>query len=205
MRDLLRRTVLAGSITVLLVGLIAVVLTRAVELVRTALASFETVLPFATRFPNLMAVLMLFTLVLITGALLQVQPMRGWVNAGRDVLAERFPILGVVHTIEARVLEGSEERSIKSALADPYDDGALVPAFVMEELADGRYVVFVPTSPRPSQGSVYILPRERVQPLDASFSDVAHLTSRWGVGTKKMLEATRNPASRREITPSATN
>jgi uncharacterized membrane protein len=205
MKGLLGRVLLAGSFTVLLVALAAVVLTRAVELVHAVLASFGTVLPLDTRFPNLFAVLALVVLVFIAGLLLQVQPVRGWVNAGRDLLAERFPILGVVHTLEARVLEGSEERSIRSALADPYDDGALVPAFVMEELADGRYVVFVPTSPRPSHGSVYILPRERVQPLDASFSDVAHLTSRWGVGTKKMLEAKRKSASGQEITSSAAN
>ena len=52
------------------------------------------------------------------------------------------------------------------ALAEIED--ALVPAFIIEEFEDGRYTIFVPSSPSPFTGAVYILGRERVHLIDAS-------------------------------------
>ena len=52
----------------------------------------------------------------------------------------------------------------KPALAEIEE--ALVPAFIIEELEDGRYTVFVASVPTPLAGAVYILNRERVHPLN---------------------------------------
>ena len=44
---------------------------------------------------------------------------------------------------------------LRAALVEPH--GTLVPAFIAEELTDGRYVVFVPTVPSVRRGAVYVL------------------------------------------------
>jgi len=56
----------------------------------------------------------------------------------------------------------------KPALAEIEE--ALVPAFIIEELEDGRFTVFVPSGATPFAGAVYILSRERVHPLDVPFT-----------------------------------
>jgi uncharacterized membrane protein len=68
--------------------------------------------------------------------------------------------------------------------------GGLVLAFIIEELADGRYTVFVPGVPSPVRGSVYVLGRERVRPLDASFAQTIHALSRWGSGVGNLVGPT---------------
>ena len=57
-----------------------------------------------------------------------------------------------------------------SEIGQMSDAYPLVPAFIVEELDDGRYTVFVPSVPTPLAGAVYILERARVHPLDVPFT-----------------------------------
>ncbi len=155
MKSFLRRTVLGGLFVVLPVTLVAIVLARAVAWLRSAFEPFAAVLPFESWFPGMWAVVALVGLSFIAGLLLQVRPVRDRFNAGRDWLTERFPFLGFMRSFEQVLLEGSADKPVKAALAEIEE--ALVPAFVVEELADGRYVVFVPAVPSPFQGALYIL------------------------------------------------
>jgi hypothetical protein len=75
----------------------------------------------------------------------------------------------------------------KPALAEIEE--ALAPAFIIEELEDGRYTVFVPSVPTPFAGAVYILERERVHPLDIPFTQAVKVVSRWGQGSKELAAA----------------
>jgi uncharacterized membrane protein len=64
-----------------------------------------------------------------------------------------------------------------------------VPAFIVEELDDGRFTVFVPSVPTPLAGAVYILAPERVHPIDVPFTQAIKSVSRWGSGSKDLVEA----------------
>ena len=66
---------------------------------------------------------------------------------------------------------------------------ALVPAFIIEEIDDGRFTVFVPSVPTPLAGSIYILTPDRVHPLDVPFTQAIKAISRWGSGSKELLAA----------------
>jgi len=58
---------------------------------------------------------------------------------------------------------------------------ALVPAFLVEEHEDGSFTVFVPSSPTPTVGALYILPKERVHPVNVSFATAIKCVTRWGL------------------------
>ena len=68
---------------------------------------------------------------------------------------------------------------------------ALVPDFIIEELDDGRFTVFVPSVPTPLAGAVYILTRDRVHPVDVPFTDAIKSISRWGSGSRALVAAMR--------------
>ena len=70
-------------------------------------------------------------------------------------------------------------------------EDALVPAFIVEELDDGRFTVFVPSVPTPL-GAVYILRRERVHILEIPFTQAISSISRWGSGSKELVAAMRS-------------
>ena len=68
---------------------------------------------------------------------------------------------------------------------------ALVPAFLVEEHEDGSFTVFVPSSPTPTVGALYILPPERVHPVNVSFAKAVKCLTSWGVGSGELLQAMR--------------
>jgi uncharacterized membrane protein len=192
MKSFLRRTILGGLFVVLPVTLFAIVLARVVSWLRDAFEPFAAVLPFESWFPGMWALVALVGMSCMVGLLLQVRPVRDWVGAGRDWLTERFPFLAFLRGFEEALLEGRGDRPIKPALAEIEE--ALVPAFVVEELADGRYVVFVPAVPSPVQGALYILARERVHLVDATVGQVVRCVSHWGVGSAELVAKMRHPA-----------
>ena len=69
-----------------------------------------------------------------------------------------------------------------------------MPAFIIEELADGRFTVFVPSIPTPLAGAVYVLSRDRVHPLDVPFTQAVQTVSRWGSGAKDLVAAMQKPS-----------
>lgn len=64
-----------------------------------------------------------------------------------------------------------------------------MPAFIVEELDDGRYTIFVPSVPTPLAGAVYVLARERVHPIDVPFTQAVKSVSQWGSGAKDLVAA----------------
>ena len=105
----------------------------------------------------------------------------------------RLPGYALFRSLTQRLVGESDENVWKPALAEIED--ALVPAFIVEELDDGRYTVFVPSVPTPFAGAVYV--RERVHLVDIPFTQALKSISRWGSGSKDLVAAMRkeNPSS----------
>ena len=102
---------------------------------------------------------------------------------------DKLPGYALFRSLTQRLAGESGERAWQPALAEIED--ALVPAFIIEELDDGRYTVFVPSVPTPFAGAVYILGRERVHPVDVPFTQAIKSVSRWGAGSKPLVAAMR--------------
>jgi uncharacterized membrane protein len=70
-------------------------------------------------------------------------------------LFERIPGYALFRSLTQRMAGESQASVWQPALAEIEE--ALVPAFIIEELEDGRFTVFVPSVPTPFAGAVYIL------------------------------------------------
>jgi len=105
-------------------------------------------------------------------------------------LFARFPGYTLFRSLTQQLAGSREEHVWKPALAEIEE--ALVPAFVIEEFEDGRSTVFVPSAPTPLSGSIYILTPDRVHPVDVPFTHAVRALSRWGAGSKELVEAMEN-------------
>jgi uncharacterized membrane protein len=108
-------------------------------------------------------------------------------------LFERIPGYALFRSLTQRMAGKDEEKVWKPALAEIEE--ALVPAFIIEELEDGRFTVFVPSVPTPFAGAVYVLSRERVHPLDVPFTQALQSISRWGSGSKELVAAMKTEST----------
>ena len=107
---------------------------------------------------------------------------------------ERMPGYALFRSLTQRLAGKDDQENVwKPALAEIEE--ALVPAFIIEELEDGRFTVFVPSVPTPFAGAVYILTPERVHPLDVPFTQAIKSISRWGSGSKELVAAMKTESA----------
>ncbi len=99
----------------------------------------------------------------------------------------KIPGYDLIRGFTQRVAGQAQDQAWKPALAEI--EQGLVPAFIIEELGDGRFTVFVPSVPTPLSGAIYILTADRVHPLDISLTHVLRTVSRWGLGAKDLAAA----------------
>jgi hypothetical protein len=104
-----------------------------------------------------------------------------------DSVLQKIPGYGVFRSMTRQMAGDSRESGWKTALAEIED--ALVHAFIVEELDDGRFTVFVPSAPTPLAGAIYILTAERVHPVDVPFTQAVKVLTRWGSGSKELVAA----------------
>jgi uncharacterized membrane protein len=59
---------------------------------------------------------------------------------------------------------------------------------VVEEIADGRLMIYTPLSPLVSVGQLYVVTKDSVKELDASIPDVINCLSKMGLEADKVFQ-----------------
>jgi uncharacterized membrane protein len=182
-------------VTTLMTGVVIVVpVYLGLLLLLKALKSLADLLkPVAALFPawlpgdQLLSLLLVLAICFFVGMAMRTA-------VGRDVekriehsLLEKIPGYSLFRSLTQRLTGETQGTAWKPALAEIEE--ALVPAFIIEEHADGCYTVFVPSVPTPFAGSVYVLPPDRVHALNVSFTQALRTVSRWGLGCKDLVAA----------------
>ncbi|MEH6569174.1 MAG: hypothetical protein V7709_08870 [Halioglobus sp.] len=129
----------------------------------------------------LLGVLAVFAACLFTGLLMTTGPGRKFANFVETGIADKIPLLGLLRNLTMS-LTGTGNSQLKPCEINLYGDGACQFGFLMESLADGRMVVFIPGAPAVTLGQTYIVPAERVKLLEVPMTTVVNTITQWGVG-----------------------
>ena len=160
--------------------------------------------PLAKLFPSWFPAAHILSLLLVASICfligLAVRGRRGHVALEKmeKTLFSKIPGYALIQSLTQRMAGKSADNAWKPALAEIEE--ALVPSFIVEELADGRYTVFVPSVPTPLAGSLFILTPNRVHPLDIPFTEAVQAISRWGSGSKQWVAAMEKGRGTQRIT-----
>jgi uncharacterized membrane protein len=141
---------------------------------------------------RVIALLIVILVCFVAGLLARTGPGLRAKNAIERSIFEHIPGYSLIRGLTARIAGAQEDQTFATALVELED--AFVPAFVVEEHEDGAYTVFVPSAPTPAAGTVYILPKERVHLVDASFMKAARVISKWGEGAHELRAAMKEAA-----------
>ena len=188
-RDLVANTVVGGLFVLLPMYLAVLVLLKGVQSVIGLVRPISAFLPDWMPAKNLLSVLAVLIVCVVVGAAVRTRVGRAVRERMETSLFGRLPGYGLFRSLTQRLAGKSEENVWKPALAEIED--ALVPAFIVEDLDDGRFTVFVPSVPTPFAGAVYILNGDRVHPIDVPFTQAIKSVSRWGSGSKDLVAAMR--------------
>jgi uncharacterized membrane protein len=191
-REFFVNTLVGGLLVVVPVYLAVVLLLKAMQSVAGLVRPVAKLLPPSLPAENLLSLLLVLSLCFLIGLAIRAPTGRAIRERMEKSLFERIPGYALIRSLTQRLAGESGENVWQPALAEIED--ALVPAFIIEEVADGRLTVFVPSIPTPLAGAVYVLSRERVHPLDVPFTQAIQTVSRWGSGAKELVAAMPKPS-----------
>jgi uncharacterized membrane protein len=177
----------SGVLVVLPVYLAVLVLLKGMKSVAGLVRPFAMLLPEWLPAEKFLSLVLVLLVCLVIGIAVRTRAGQALRERAERSLFERVPGYALFRSLTQRLAGEGQENEWKPALAEIED--ALVPAFIIEECADGRLTVFVPSIPTPLAGAVYILGRERVHPLDVPFTQAIRSVSRWGAGSTDLVAA----------------
>jgi uncharacterized membrane protein len=191
-REFVVNTVIGGVFVVVPVYLAILLLLKGTQSAVRLVRPFARLLPEWLPAEGFFSLLLVLLVCFVVGVAVRTRTGRAVRERMEVVFFERLPGYGLLRSLTQRLAGEGDESAWKPALAEIED--ALVPAFIIEELADGRFTVFVPSIPTPLAGAVFIIGRERVHPLDLPFTQAIRSISRWGSGSKELVAAMRDGA-----------
>jgi uncharacterized membrane protein len=188
-REFVINTVVGGVLVLLPIYLAVLLLLKGMQAVVGLVRPLAAVLPEWVPAENVLSLVVLLIVCFIVGLVARTRVGRGIRERMETSFFGRLPGYALFRSLTQRLAGESDENVWKPALVEIED--ALVPAFIIEELDDGRFTVFVPSVPTPLAGAVYILSRERVHPIDIPFTQAIKSISRWGSGSKELVAGMR--------------
>jgi uncharacterized membrane protein len=204
--NFVKMTLIGGLLVILPVYVTALLRAKTVHGLLALLAPVTALIPADTAFRQVAGIALLIAACFVVGLLVRTGPGRRIKNRFEAAVLERLPGYTFLRGLAKRLTGASEEHTLEPALVEIED--ALVPALIVEELDDGSYTVLVPSAPTPMAGSIYILPAERVHPVDIPFTTAIGVFSKWGTGAGEFVRAMRRAeaeetAGRAAIVPGA--
>ena len=112
-----------------------------------------------------------------------------WIE--RTILG-RLPVYNAMKSLTTGFSDSQQESAFKPALLKSAD-GEKELVYIVEDHGNGNLTVMLPWTPTPFAGVIKIVPKERVEPLDASMTKVTEALSQWGIGTKNLLAGKTEP------------
>ena len=189
-REFITSTVVGGLFIVVPVYLAVLLLLKGMKSAASLVRPVAAMVPDWLPGENLLSLVLVLALCFLVGVAVRTRSGRAVRERLEVAFFERLPGYGLLRSLTQRLAGDSDEQAWRPALAEIEE--ALVPAFIIEELADGRFTVFVPSVPTPLAGAVYVLRRERVHIVDIPFTQAISAISRWGSGSKDLVAAMRN-------------
>jgi uncharacterized membrane protein len=181
------QALVGGFLFLVPIYLAILLLLKAMKTLGRVVRPLAKLLPESFPAETVFSLLIVLILCLLVGVVLRT----AFGQAGRtrieNSLLRKIPGYDVIRSMTRQLAGQGEENGWQPALAEI--ENALVPAFIVEKLDDGRFTVFVPSVPTLLAGAIYILTSERVYPLKIPIRQAIKTVTRWGSGSKELVDA----------------
>lgn len=182
------RTTFRGALAVLVPILIVVFLGKQIYSgIRTGLLRVSGWLPDAVPLPAVVTLIAILIVFFLVGVFLRTRLGLGLVDWLETNVLDRVPFYGLIKMVTRQVAGMEDAEGFTPVLAEM--EGGFVVAFQVEEFDNGFVSIFLPSSPSPTSGSVFLYPKSMVHPIQVSFFKTLRCVSKWGNGAGPLLTA----------------
>jgi uncharacterized membrane protein len=180
--DFLKTSVIGGLLVLLPAYVGILLLLKAIGGVFALIDPITSQLPGGPLVARLLAIALILALSFATGVAVRAQ-------AGRRLggYLDKIPGYTLLRSLGRRF--SGDDEGVHFAVCLVEIEEALVPAFIVEEHANGSFTIFVPSVPTPAAGTVYVLNKERVHRVDVPLTTAVRCITHWGEGTGELLAA----------------
>src|SRR5688500_6134527 len=144
-REFITSALVGGLFVIVPVYLAVLLLLKGMQSVAGLVRPVAILVPDWLPAERLLSLLLILVMCFIVGVAVRTQSGRAMRERVEAACAAKLPGYSLLRSLTRRLAGDGEEQTWKPALAEIED--ALVPAFIIEELDDGRFTVFVPSVP----------------------------------------------------------
>jgi uncharacterized membrane protein len=199
-----KTTLIGGVLIVLPVYISLLLLAKAVGGLLALLQPITAGIPASVESRGVAAVLVLIAACFAAGLIVRTRVGLRAKNAVERTVLEKLPGYDLLRGFAGRLTGSAQEPTFAPALVEIEE--VLVPALIIEELADGSINIFVPSVPTPMAGALYILPPDRVHAVDVPMTVALKVFSKWGTGAGEFVQAMKRAnMARPRLQPAASD
>jgi uncharacterized membrane protein len=186
--EFVKTTLVGGILVVLPVYLLVLLLAKTLTGLLAFISPVTAQIPAGVEYRQIAALGIIFAVCFVAGILVRTRPGSIARSFVEDRVLARIPGYQILRGLTRKLAGGEGEASFTPCFVE-IEDGALAPAFIIEELPDGRYTVMVPSVPTPAAGALFVIQRERVHPLAVPLPAMFRTISQFGSGTGALVAA----------------
>jgi uncharacterized membrane protein len=187
MRRLIRffsTTFVGGLLVILPIYLSIILLLKGVKTLVDLVRPLAALVPESRAHPDLIAAVLVVLACFIAGLVAAGFPRSKAGQVFEEKILEKIPGYSMVR-MATRSLVGDQGQGLELALVE-MEEG-LVVGVVVERHDMGWVTVFVPDTPAPASGAVFLFPAHRVHPVDTHFRVGLKAAARYGRGAGALL------------------
>lgn len=183
----LKTTLIGGALVVLPAWLAILLLLKAAAHLAGIVKPVSASLPEQVRHPMVIAVVLMLLCCFVVGVLIRTAIGHQARRAVESNLLEYLPGYSTLRSVAEQIGRLEQSQGFTPALVEIED--ALCICFIVEKHPGDLWTVFVPSSPTPAAGTIYIIAKSRVHPLDVPVTAALKCVTRWGTGSGELLAA----------------
>ena len=187
----IKTALITGLLIVLPAWLALLLLLKVLAKLAVMVKPIASKLPDTINHPQLVAVVVFLLVCLLVGLLVHTTAGLAIGKRLTDNILNRIPGYQALSNITRQFSSVESNDNFKPALID-VEDGCLAPAFLIENHEDGQITVFMPSVPTPMAGAIFIMPSDRVHPIDVPVATMMKCISKWGEGTSELLASLKS-------------
>src|SRR6188472_887332 len=146
-REFIMSTVVGGLFIVVPVYLAVLLLLKGMKSAAGLVRPVAALVPDWLPAEGLLSLILVLAVCFLVGLAVRTRSGRALRERLEKAFFERLPGYAVLRSLTQRLAGNGDEEAWRPALAEIEE--AIVPAFIIEELADGRFTIFVPSVPTP--------------------------------------------------------
>ncbi|HEY1907867.1 MAG TPA: DUF502 domain-containing protein [Myxococcaceae bacterium] len=184
-------TFVGGLLVILPIYLSIILLLKGAKTLVALMRPIAELIPENRLHPDLIAAILVVLGCFVAGLIARGFPRSKAGQVFEEKVLEKIPGYSMVRSA-TRSLLGDRPGGLELALVE-MEEG-LVVGVVVERHDVGWVTVFIPSTPAPASGAVFLFPAHRLHPVDTHFRVGLKATARYGRGAGALLAGLKDPS-----------